>query len=101
MTGDSDEVFSSGLTIAIIFSESIIFLSLICLVVYMDPLLSITIFSFPFSNYTYYSLVSSFFLLLRQRLQETGIETNKSLLQFFHAFKEMVILNQVNLSLKI
>lgn len=94
--GDAEQAFSSGMvSIASVLSEGVIFICLVGMVVYMNPTLSLIIFTIG----TALSFLISRFLLPQfyhwgQKLQQTGIHTNQNLMQFFHAFKEIVLLGK-------
>ena len=96
VSGDADKVFSGGMvSIATVISESIIFICLVGMIVYMNPTLALIIFTFGATL----SLLISKFLLPQfyhwgKKLQQTGIHTSKNLMQFFHAFKEIVLLGK-------
>lgn len=94
--GDVEQMFSSGMiSIATILTESVVFLCLISMIVYMNPSLAVTIFAMA----SVLSLVVAKAVLPRfygfgQRLQEAAGGTHQNLIQFFHAFKEIILLGK-------
>ncbi len=94
--GDTEQAFSNGMvSFASVLSEGIIFIFLVGMIVYMNPMLALIIFAVGMIL----SILISRFLLPQfyywgQKLQQTGIHTNKNLMQFFHAFKEIVLLGK-------
>ena len=96
VSGDAEKTFSSGMiSFASIISECVIFIFLVGMIVYMNPTLALIIFAIV----GVLSLIISKFLLPKfyhwgQKLQQTGIYTSQNLLQFFHAFKEIVLLGK-------
>lgn len=93
---DAEQAFSGGmLSFASVLSEGVIFVCLVGMIVYMNPTLALIIFAIG----TALSLLISKFLLPQfyhwgQNLQQTGIYTSQNLMQFFHAFKEIVLLGK-------
>lgn len=94
--GDAEKSFSSGMvSIASVLSESIIFICLVSMVIYMNPALALIIFAIGVGL----SLLISKFLLPQfyhwgQKLQQVSINTSQNLMQFFHGFKEIVLLGK-------
>lgn len=96
INGDAELTFSSGLiSIASLITEGIIFFCLICLVVVLNPSLALTIFII---GLVLGLAVSKFLLPLFYsyglRLQSAAGEAQKNLIQYFHAFKEIVVLGK-------
>ncbi len=94
--GDAEVSFSSGMvSIASVISESIIFVCLVGMVVYMNPALALIVFT-VFAGLSW--LVSKFLLPLfygwGQKLQQISVIASQNLMQFFHAFKEIVLLSK-------
>ncbi len=93
---DTEKVFSNGmLTLSSLVSEAIVFISLVSMIIYMHPSLALIIFAIGGA----FSLLISKFLLPQfyhwgQKIQQTIIGSNQNLMQFFHAFKEIVLLGQ-------
>lgn len=94
--GDSDLVYTSGMiSIASILSEGIVFICLVAMIVYINPMLAVTIFVLG-------GLISLFlikYLLPKfygygQKLQEADLQAWGNLVQFFHGFKEIVLLGK-------
>ena len=93
--GDSELVFTGAmLSLASIFSESVIFCCLVGMIIYMNPTLALIIFviGLLISILILKVLLPKFFFWTK--LQETGIKTGQNLLQFFHAFKEIILLGK-------
>ena len=94
--GDAEKSFSTGMvSLASILSECVIFIFLVGMIVYMNPTLAFIIFAIG----VLLSFLISKFLLPQfyywgQKLQQVGIFTDQNLLQFFHAFKEIVLLGK-------
>lgn len=94
--GDSELMFSAGMmSVAVILSESMIFLCLIGMVIFMNPSLAFMVFvmgaAFGFAMVK--GLLPQFYKW-GQRLQEASLFCSQNLLQFFHAFKEIVLLGK-------
>lgn len=94
--GDADHIFSTGMiSIASILSEGVIFISLIGMIIYMDPSLALTIFAIAGAI----SIIITKGLLPRfykfgKKLQEAAVYSGQNLIQFFHGFKEIVLLGK-------
>ena len=94
--GDAEQVFSGAmLSTAIILSEAIIFSFLIGLIIYINPSLALLIFV---SGAVVAAIVAKFLLPLfywwGKRSQEAAVMSWQNLLQFFHAFKEIILLGK-------
>lgn len=96
VSSDAERMFSEGMiSIASILSESVIFLSLISLIVYMNPSLALTIFSI--GGVVSFGIVKGLlpqFYLFGKKLQEAALYSGQNLIQFFHAFKEIILLGK-------
>lgn len=96
VSGDAEQMFSSGMiAIASILSEGVIFLLLIFMIIYMNPSLALVIFGIG----TVFGIIITKVLLPKfyqfgQRLQEASLYSGQNLMQFFHAFKEIVLLGK-------
>jgi ABC-type multidrug transport system fused ATPase/permease subunit len=94
--GDTETMFSSGMVaIASILSEGVIFLSLIGMIIYMNPSLALTIFAI--GGVVSVGVIKGMlprFYRFGQKLQETALYSGQNLIQFFHAFKEIVLLGK-------
>ncbi len=90
---EADYIFSAGMiSLATVFSETVVFLFLIMMVVYINPSLAIFIFIIG----AILGTLTSKFILPQfyhwgQKLQEAGLFCTKHLQQFFHSFKEIVL----------
>jgi ATP-binding cassette subfamily C protein len=96
VSGDTEMMFSSGMVaIASILSEGVIFLALIGTITYMNPSLALTIFVVGgIVSIAITKGVLPRFYRFGQRLQETALYSAQNLIQFFHAFKEIVLLGK-------
>ena len=96
VAGDAEKTFSTAMvSFASVLSEGVIFICLVSMIVYMNPTLTLIIFAIGATL----SLLISKFLLPKfyywgQKLQNTEIHTYKNLMQFFHAFKEIVLMGK-------
>jgi ABC-type multidrug transport system fused ATPase/permease subunit len=90
---DAEMIFSSGMiSIANILSEGIVFLCLIMMVVFMKPSLALTIFAVGMVLGIAVSKgLFPMFYRWGQKLQESALYSNQNLLQFFYAFKEIIL----------
>ena len=94
--GDTETMCSSGMVaIASILSEGIVFFSLLGMIVYMNPSLALTIFTVGglIAILITKSVLPRFYRF-GQKLQETALYSGQNLIQFFHAFKEIVLLGK-------
>ncbi|USO01927.1 MAG: ABC transporter ATP-binding protein [Alphaproteobacteria bacterium] len=93
---DVEQAFSSGMvSLARSLSEGSVFIFLVGMIVYVNPTLVLIIFVIGMTL----GLLTSKFLLPKfyywgQNLQQTGFHTHKNLMQFFHSFKEIVLLGK-------
>ncbi len=94
--GDAEVIFSSGMiSIAAILSESIIFLCLIGMVIFMNPYLALAIFSIgALLGLGVTKGVLPQFYRWGQHMQEASLFSGQNLLQFFHGFKEIILLGK-------
>jgi ATP-binding cassette subfamily C protein len=93
---DTDLIFSSGMiAIATILSESMVFLCLISMIIYMNPPLAVVVFGVAtvLGLFITKGMLPQFYRW-GQRLQEAEQFSNQNLLQFFHGFKEIVLLGK-------
>lgn len=96
MTGDVEQVFSVGLlAIAGILSESIVTIGLLSVLVIINPSLAIIILSL---GAVFAIILSKYVLPIFYRwgelLQQESLLSVKNLMQFFHAFKEVILLGK-------
>ena len=96
VSGDTEMMFSSGMVaIASILSESVIFFALIGMVTYMSPRLALTLFAIGgVVSVGVVKGVLPWFYRFGQQLQQTALYSSQNLMQFFHAFKEVVLLGK-------
>lgn len=94
--GDAELMFSSGMVaFASIISETIVFCILISLIVYMNPPLAFIIFILAgLIGLLLTKVILPKFYQFGQRLQEASLVGWQTLLQFFHAFKEIILLGK-------
>ena len=94
--GDAEQMFSSGmLSVAIILSESLIFICLLAMVIYMNPSLALIIFTIGavLGLCIIKGLLPQFYRWGRL-LQDASLLASQNLLQFFHGFKEIILLGK-------
>lgn len=96
VVGEADVLFSSGMSsVAMILSESLIFICLLIMVIYMNPSLALIIFIVG----AVLGLGTTKLLLPQlyrwgKRLQDASLLANQHLLQFFHGFKEIILIGK-------
>lgn len=96
VASDTERAFSSGMvSLANVISESVVFIFLVSMIIYLNPMLALIIFAVSIV----FGLCVSKFLLPKfyswgLKLQETEILTTQNLMQFFHATKEIVLLGK-------
>lgn len=96
VNSEVEQVFSSGMiALASILSEGFIFLCLIIMIVYLNPSLALAVFGIGllFSVVLAKVVLPKFYQFGRQ-LQESSLHSYQNLTQFFHAFKEILILGK-------
>jgi len=91
--GDTELMFSVGmLSFANVLSESIVFICLIFMLIYMNPALAVIIFAVGITlGFIVNRVLFPQFYRWGQRMQEASLRGSQHLLQFFQAFKEMVL----------
>jgi ABC-type multidrug transport system fused ATPase/permease subunit len=96
VVSDAEQMFSIGMiSLASILSEGVIFLCLIGLVVTMNPTLALAIFGIgAILGFSITKGLLPRFYRFGQMLQEAGLYSNQNLIQFFHGFKEIVLLGK-------
>jgi ATP-binding cassette, subfamily B, bacterial PglK len=96
ITGDVDHIFSTGMiAMASIVSEGIVLLCLLGMIVFINPPLAFVIFGIgALLGIVFTKFVFPRFYRFGQNLQEASIGCNQNLIQFFHAFKEIVLLGK-------
>lgn len=96
ISGDVEQLFSIGmLSLATIFSEAVVFCALTGMIIYMNPSLAVVI----FAVIAVLALVIVKFLLPQffrwgKALQEISVYGGQNLAQFFHGFKEIILLGK-------
>ena len=96
VVGDVDMMYSGGmLSIAAILSEGIIFVFLIGMVIFMNPSLAVIIFAIATAIGVFITkILFPQFYRWGLRMQEAALHSGQNLLQFFHGFKEIVLLGK-------
>lgn len=94
--GDAEQMFSSGIvSLATILSECVIFICLIGMIIYMDPILASVIFGIgALLGLVVVKVLMPRFYSFGRKVQEAGVYSTQNLTQFFHAFKEIVLLGK-------
>jgi ATP-binding cassette subfamily C protein len=96
VSSDAELTFSRGMiAVANILSEGIVFSCLVSMIIYMNPSLAITVFGIG----TVLLIIISkgllpLFYRWGKKLQEASVYAGQSLMQFFHAFKEILLLGK-------
>lgn len=94
---DAEMSFTNGMvSLSALISEGVVFSCLLFMVVYLNPSLAIFIFAITVAVALF--LVKVLFPLFYrwgQKLQEASLLTNQNLLQFFHGFKEIILLGKM------
>lgn len=96
VVSSAEQVFTSGmLPLATILSESVIFLFLIGMIIYINPSLAFIVFGIGvvLGIFVTKVLLPQFYRF-GQSMQEISLAGNQTLFQFFHGFKEIVLLGK-------
>lgn len=99
---DVEQMFSGGLiAITSVLSESIVFIFLICLIIYMNPSLAIGLFGIiaVLSAMTF-KIFLPYFYNWGKKSQDAGVLASKHLMQFFQGFKEIVLFGKQGVFIK-
>lgn len=93
VAGEVEQLFgTSVLALATVFSEFMVFLFLVGMVVYMDPSLAGYLLAISLvCAFTVYKFLLPAFYRWGQKLQESGLLGTQKLMQFFHGFKEIIL----------
>ncbi|MEN8237074.1 MAG: ABC transporter ATP-binding protein [Pseudomonadota bacterium] len=96
VNGDTDQVFSTGMiALASVLSEGVIFTCLVGMIIWVNPPLALIIFSIgAILVFGIAKGLLPLFYRWGQRLQEASLKCHHYLLQFFHAFKEIILLGK-------
>lgn len=96
IVNDTELLFSAGMTaFASILSEIIVFVILVSLIIYINPSLALTISSLIGTIGVFLSrIILPKFYQFGQKLQESSLKGSQRLLQFFHGFKEIILLGK-------
>lgn len=96
VNSDTETMFSSGIiAIASVLSESIIFVALISMIIYMNPGLALIIFAIGvFITILVNKSILPKFYDYGQKLQQAALYSGQNLIQFFHGFKEIILLGK-------
>lgn len=93
---DVEQAFSGGMIpLASILSESFVFICLIGMVVFMNPPLALLVFciAVTFAIFITKILLPQFYRW-GQKMQQASLYSHQTLLQFFHGFKEIILLGK-------
>lgn len=98
VAGDAEQTFSGGMTsVAAILSEGIVFCCLVVAIIMVEPTMALIIAGLgSILGIVVFKLILPKFYRWGQTLQETGVQSTKSLMQFFHAFKEISLLGKTD-----
>jgi ATP-binding cassette, subfamily B, bacterial PglK len=96
VSGDTEIMFANGMIpLANILSESTVFLGLTSMIIYINPPLALIIFSAgSLVSFGITKMVLPKFYIFGQKIQELSIQAAKNLIQFFHAFKDIILLGK-------
>jgi ATP-binding cassette subfamily C protein len=96
VASDAELTFTNGLgSLSIIFTESIIFLSLVSVIIYIEPKLALYLFALgAIVGWVVVKKLFPLFYSWGKDIQEYTLHSNKNILQFFHAFKEIILLGK-------
>lgn len=95
ISSDINMMFSSGMVaLAIILSESTVLIFMVGLMIMMNPSLFIIIGGLVLAVGGLMKWLMPFFYQFGQRLQHSNLMAGQHLLQFFHAYKEVVLLGK-------
>lgn len=94
--GDAEAAFTHGMvSISSIITESIVFTCLIFMIIYLNPSLAVFIFAIALIIGIFVAKVLfPLFYRWGQKSQEAGLLANHNLMQFFHGFKDMVLMGK-------
>jgi ABC-type multidrug transport system fused ATPase/permease subunit len=96
VSSDAEQIFSTGvLALVAIISETIVFVCLTGLIIVLNPMLAF--FIFGLGGVIFFSVsrwLLPAFYNWGKKLQESALYSSQHLLQFFHAFKEIVLLGK-------
>ena len=96
VSGDVERVFTGGMiALGTVISEGFIFVALLSMIVYMNPSLALVVFLLGgVIGLVMIKVVFPKFYLWGKGFQEAAVESGQNLLQFFHAFKEIILLGK-------
>lgn len=96
VSSDTDILFSSGMVaMANVLSESVTFFTLIGMIIYLNPSLAVIIFALGgVISIGITKVILPAFYRFGQNLHDVEVHIWQNLGQFFHAFKEMVLLGK-------
>jgi ABC-type multidrug transport system fused ATPase/permease subunit len=96
VVGDSEGIFTNALLpLSSIVSEGVSFISLIGLIIYMNPVLAGVVFILGGSLGVFSSkILFPLFYKWGAKIQEASLQSNQTLYQFFHGFKEIILLGK-------
>jgi len=96
VAGDAEQMFSNGMiALASILSEGVVFLCLVGMIVIMNPSLALVVFGVgAVAGFGITKGLLPKFYQFGQKLQEASLYSAQNLVQFFHGFKEIVLLGK-------
>lgn len=96
ITTDVENMFSMGmLSLAGIVSEAIVFLGVLSMIILMNPILAVVIFTIgSLGSIIIIKGLLPYFYRWGQKSQEASLHNMKNLMQFFQGFKEMILLGK-------
>lgn len=96
ISSDADQMFHNGITSMVgTISESLVFITLIGMIVYIKPSLAAVMFAtMVVISVVVTKFVFPKFYKLGRRLQIAHLNNNHNLTQFFHGFKEIILLGK-------
>ncbi len=96
VAGDAEQMFTGGMVpLASILSEGAVFVFLVGIIVYMNPYLALIVLSVGFIlAFIITKVLLPQFYRFGQKLQKASEYSNQTLLQFFHGFKEIILLGK-------
>lgn len=94
--GDAEMMFSSGMVaIANILTEAVVFLALVGMIIYVNPSLAVVLFGIGgVLALGVTKGVLPRFYAFGKKLQEAALLSGQNLMQFFHGFKEIILLGK-------
>lgn len=91
--GEVDSMFSMGvMSLVMIFTELMVLIFLVGMLIYMDPSLAAYLFSIAFFiGLIVYKFILPYFYTWGKKMQKSVLLGTQTLMQFFHGFKEIIL----------